>query len=239
MGIFSRLFKIGQSEAHNIVDKLEDPIKLTEQGIRDLKKDLDESLKSFAEVKAMAIKANKDAADAKNSAKSYEQKAIKLIQKAESGDLDSAEADKLAGEALAKKQQSENNAKTSEANAKKINDNLVQLEANIKKLRSNISHYENELKTLKARAKVSQATTKLNKQMAQIDSGGTISMLEKMKTKVNENEALAEAYGDVANSNRSLDEQIDDALDTEENPGADALADLKAKLNKDKKSDAE
>ena len=38
MGIFSRLFKVGQAEAHAMVDKLEDPIKITEQGIRDLKK---------------------------------------------------------------------------------------------------------------------------------------------------------------------------------------------------------
>ena len=37
-GIFQRLFKTGQAEAHAIVDKLEDPIKLSEQAIRDLKK---------------------------------------------------------------------------------------------------------------------------------------------------------------------------------------------------------
>ena len=42
-GIFQRLFKTGQAEAHAIVDKLEDPIKLSEQAIRDLKKDLQES----------------------------------------------------------------------------------------------------------------------------------------------------------------------------------------------------
>ncbi len=56
MGVFNRLFKIGQAEAHNMVDKLEDPIKLTEQGIRDLKKNLDQSLQAFAEVKAIAIR---------------------------------------------------------------------------------------------------------------------------------------------------------------------------------------
>jgi phage shock protein A len=41
MGIFSRLFNVGKAEAHAAIDKLEDPIKMTEQGIRDLKKDLD------------------------------------------------------------------------------------------------------------------------------------------------------------------------------------------------------
>ena len=41
-GIFQRLFKTGQAEAHSLVDKLEDPIKISEQAIRDLKKDLQE-----------------------------------------------------------------------------------------------------------------------------------------------------------------------------------------------------
>lgn len=232
MSVFKRLFKIGQAEAHNIVDKLEDPIKLTEQGIRDLKKDLDESLKAFAEVKAMSIKAKREASESKNRAKSYENKAMMLLTKVEKGEIESADADRLATEALNKKQESESQAKSAEQNAAKIDGNLTQLEQNIKKLRSNVGHYENELKTLKARAKVSQATTKLNKQMAQIDSTGTISMLEKMKEKVDENEALAEAYGDVANSNRSLDEEIDDVLGEEApSQGADALAALKAKMN--------
>ena len=58
--MFRRLFKIGEAEAHSAIDKLEDPIKLTEQGIRDLKKDLDNSLQALAEVKAMAIRAKNE-----------------------------------------------------------------------------------------------------------------------------------------------------------------------------------
>lgn len=233
MSIFKRIFKIGQAEAHSIVDKLEDPIKLTEQGIRDLKRDLDESLKSFAEVKAISIRSKKEALDAKNKAESYEQKAMKLLQKAETGEIPSAEADRLAGEALVKKQEAEQQARVAEENAKKVDENLVQLEGNIKKLRANISHYENELKTLKARAKVSQATTKLNKQMAQIDGTGTIAMLEKMKTKVSENEALAEAYAGVVESNKTVDDEIDEVLTKSETTASDALAALKAKMKKE------
>ena len=59
-------------------------------------------------------------------------------------------------------------------------------------MRSQISKYENELKTLKARVKVSSATKNINKQMSQIDSSGTVAMLEKMKEKVSQEEALAE-----------------------------------------------
>ena len=156
---------------------------------------------------------------------------MKFQKSCKKGEIDATEADRLAGEALLKKEDAENAATTSEQNANKINGQLTQLEANVKKLRSNISHYENELKTLKARAKVSDATTKLNKQMAQIDSSGTIATLEKMKDRVIEKEALAEAYGDVADANKSLDDEIDDALEgSAPAEASDALAALKAKM---------
>ena len=236
MSIFKRLFKIGESEANALVDKLEDPIKLTEQGIRDMKQDLDESLKSYAEVKALSIKSRKDASDLRSKATSYEQKAVSLLQKAEKGEMPQAEADRLAGEALARKEEAEKAALVEEDNAKKVDSQLVQLDANIKKLKSNIGHYENELKTLKARAKVSDATTRLNKQMAQIDGTGTIAMLEKMKTKVAEKEALSEAYANVADSGRSVDEEIDQAL-TSSTPqeASEALAKLKERLKSQQK----
>ena len=43
---------MGEAEAHSALDKLENPIKLTEQGIRDLKADLDKALQALAEVKS-------------------------------------------------------------------------------------------------------------------------------------------------------------------------------------------
>jgi len=37
-GLFTRILRLGKAEAHSAVDKFEDPIKMTEQGIRELKK---------------------------------------------------------------------------------------------------------------------------------------------------------------------------------------------------------
>src|SRR5438046_148638 len=118
MGIFSRLFKVGQAQAHAVVDKLEDPIKLTEQGIRDLKNDLNTA----------------------------------------------------------------------------------------------ISSYENEISTLRARAKTAESTKRINQHLAQVDSASTIAMLERMKQKVEENEALAQAYGEVGQVDTSVDSEINKAL---------------------------
>jgi len=79
-GFLNRLFKMGQSEAHNLVDKLEDPIKLSEQAIRDLKKDLEKSMQSLAEVKASYIRMKREVESNKSRAVDYEKKGMLLLQ---------------------------------------------------------------------------------------------------------------------------------------------------------------
>lgn len=44
-GLFKRIFRVAQAEAHAAVDKLEDPVKMTEQGIRELKQNFAVSIK--------------------------------------------------------------------------------------------------------------------------------------------------------------------------------------------------
>lgn len=230
MGIFGRIFNVGKAEAHAIVDKLEDPIKMTEQGIRDLKKDLDKSLQALAEVKAMAIRSKKDLTSSKSMAQNYEQKAILLLQKAEKGELDVAEADRLATEALSKKEEAVEAASRAQDEVNRFDANIATLDKNVKKLKSTISSYENELRTLKARARVSSATQKINKQLSGIDSSGTVSMLEKMKEKVAQQEALSEAYGEISLENKSIDDEIDDVLSEKNVKASNSLEELKAKL---------
>lgn len=226
MKIFKRLFKIGQAEAHSALDNLEDPIKLTEQGIRDMKEDLDKALNSLAQVKAMAIRARKDATSYQEKAEEYESKAITLLKRAQSGDLDAGEADRLATEALSQKDHNMQHASRALGEQKKYEESVEKLESNVSRLKSTINQWENELKTLKARVKVSNATKNINKQMAQIDSTDTISMLERMKDKVAQEEALAESYEEMANESRSIDEEIDRTL--EESGKADKARELDA-----------
>jgi len=231
MNIFRRLFRIGKAEAHSALDKLEDPIKMTEQGIRDLKENLDDSIKALAEVKAMAIRSRNDSETYQEKAKSYERKAMLLLKQAQDGKLDASEADRLATEALTRKEENTKMANQAIADQEKFEASVKKLDGNIKDLRSKIAHYENELKTLKARVKVASATKNINKQMSNIDSHGTVSMLERMKDKVAEEEALAESYGDIANESRSLDDEIEEAIGDESKMVAnEELAKLKAKL---------
>ena len=82
-----------------------------------------------------------------------------------------------------------------------------------------------------ARARTAQSTKKINAQLARIDSSSTIAMLEKMKDKVEEDESLAQAYGEVVNVDNAIDNEIDSALGgVVQAPASDQLAELKKKM---------
>ena len=234
MNIFKRLFKIGQSEANAAIDNMEDPIKLTEQGIRDLRDDLGKNLESLAQVKALAIRANNDKENYEIEAEDFHKKAIVIVKKGHSGEMTVEESDRLAQEALVRKEEKLSLAQNAKLESEKIHGSVQELESNISQLKSTINNWENELKTLKARVKVSKAKTSLNKQMAELDSTGSVSMLVRMKEKVAQQEALAEAYGDIAKNYKPIDDAIDKAADTTKENAKDALKELKEKLNENK-----
>jgi len=221
---------MGQAEANAALDNMEDPIRLTEQGIRDLKVELEDALESLAQVKALSIRANNEYDEFAMKAENYQEKAMLLLTKAKKGELEMAAAEKLAKEALVEKEKTNKLAKNTKVEAVEFENSVHQIETNVAEIRKNINKWENELKTLKARVKVSNATQKLNKQMADIDAFSTVSMLERMKDKVNQEEALAKAYGESPNSKVSLDFEIDKAIDFTQDKANNELLKLKEKL---------
>jgi phage shock protein A len=231
MNLFNRIFKIGQAEAHSAVGQLEDPIKMTEQGLRDLRQDLDKALHALAEVKALAIRSRNEAETERGRALEYENKAVLLLQKAHRQELEATEADRLATEALLKKAQHETQASRAAQDQEKFEASAQQLNQNVQQLKQTIGQWDNELKTLKARVTVSAATKTINQQLAQLDSSGTVTLLERMKEKVATEEALAESYGQIAQESRTLDQEIDKALlATGTGQASEELKALKAKL---------
>ncbi len=230
MNIFKRLLRIGQAEIHSAVDKMEDPIRMTEQGIREMRDDLDKALQASAQIRAMAIRTKNDKIKKETEAQDYENKAVLLLTKARKGEIDMSQAEKLAKEALTLKENLMIEAKTLEEQLVTHEKSADDIQKNVDILRFNITKWENELKTLKSRIKVSRATKEVNKQMAQIDSNSTISMLERMKEKVEEEEALAQAYGDMAKKSKSVDDEINKVIGDETDKVNQELDEIKKRL---------
>lgn len=229
--IFQRIFKVAQSEAHATMDKFEDPIKMSEQGVRDLKKSLQASMVSLAQVKSLAISLQKQADDQKKMAAGYERKAMLLLQRLKGGEMEQAEAERLATAALSKKEEALQRAATLSVDQQAQQQMADQLQTKVEELKRQIGKFENEVITLRARARTASSMRKINQQLAGADASGTVAMLEKMKSKVQEEESLAQAYGELSDVGGTIDEDIDKALALPSTTAsADSLAELKKKM---------
>lgn len=207
MSLFQRLFKIGQAEAHALVDKFEDPIKQTEQGIRDMRKALGDSVKSLAETKAGATLAKREFEDAGRQVREYAGSAEKLLQDPTKKELVQravVEANRIKDSLPVLKKSME--IQTS---------NVTRLEDDVMKLQTTIADWERKLGTLKARQKAATASKKINGERAKVDVSGTLAMLERMEQKVLTEEAEAEALGEIADKldePKNLEEELRQAL---------------------------
>jgi phage shock protein A len=228
MNVLRRLFKIGQAETNSAVDKLEDPIKMVEQGLRDMRENQDVAMRSLAEVKAMHIKRTRELNETKEAEEDLQNKSVLLLKKAQQNEIDSAEADNFVKENLKRKAQLAKDILLMKDDVANLEKQVATLEKNVNSIKSGIKQWENELSTLKARVKVSSATQKINKQMTNMDSHSVVSMLERMKNKVMQDEALAQAYGEMAEASETNEEKMNKAI--ENISVEDELAQMKKQL---------
>jgi phage shock protein A len=209
MKILRRLFKIGQAESHAAIDKLEDPIKMIEQGLRDMNENREMAMRSLAEVKAMLIRRNKELSAQLETEQDLHNKSMLLLKKAQQGDVDQQEADELVKGNLKRKAEISREITIIKQDVASLENQVATLEQNVNRIKSEIKQWENELRTLKARVKVGDATLKINQQMTSMDSAGVVTMLERMREKVLQDEALAEAYGDLAKATETDQQRMD------------------------------
>ena len=214
MNIFQKLFKVMQSFLHAFVNKIQDPILMAEQAIRDLKKDYDTSMKGLAEIKSLAIETQNKIAEQTEIAKDYEKKALTLLQKAQSGDLSQADADRLASEALKKKQTAVENIKKYTLDAKNYTAMSEKMESKIANLKEQIQNWEDEVKTLKARHRVAVTSRKISKQMVSMSDNNAQALLENMKERVHKEESMAQAYEEMTTIETDIDKEINAAIGT-------------------------
>jgi phage shock protein A len=154
-----------------------------------------------------------------------------LLQKGQSGDVEAGEAERLAMEALSRKEEAAARALQTTQQAQTQNQMVANLQNNVNDLKSKVASYENDLVMLKARARTANATRKINQRLSNVDTKGTVALLERMKDKVSEEEALSQAYGEMADSGSSIDDEIDKALlSGGPSKAEDSLAQLKSKM---------
>ena len=106
---------------------------------------------------------------------------------------------------------------------------LEQMCKKILELKNKIKESENEYNYLKARATVAKTTKKVKQQLSSMGSDSTMAMIEDMKNKISAEENLAEAYGEIASLETSVDDEINKAIGTDIDVQK-SLSEMKQKL---------
>lgn len=221
MSIFKRLRDLTLSNVYSLIEKAEDPIKMTDQYLRDMQEDLEEAEKSVAAQIALEKKFKL----------LYEEQEALVNKRDEQANLAvQAKNIDLARRALEEKKNAEqkrNEYKASYDQNKLAADNLRE---KLEEMRKQVTELKNKRETLVARVNAAQAQKNINKAMSGFDSNTALAGLKRMEDKALQLEAEAEASGEVYKKEKSIDEEL--ASMSKDKEIDDELAQLMKKYEK-------
>lgn len=199
MSVFKRLRDLTMSNVYALIEKAEDPIKLTDQYIRDMTDDLEDAEKAVAQ--QIAIE--------KRFKQQYEEQEALVNKRTEQAHLAvQAENLDLARRALEEKKSAEQKRdefKTAYETNKASADNL---RAKLDDMRKQLQDMKNKRETLVARYNAAKAQNEINKAMAGFGSDTAAAGLKRMEEKMLAMEAQAEASNELQSKGKSLDDEF-------------------------------
>ncbi len=230
MSIFDRLFRIGKAEANAAVDKLEDPAKMADQILRELRANYQQAITGEAEIKALALQHRASELQNRNAADDWERKANELLDRVESKQLDEAKGNELAMKAAEAHQNALVQAEQFAKMAEKEEAAVAVMDAKIKQIKEQISETESRAQLISSRAKTAEVTEKINKTLSNVDTDGLMATLNRMDQKATAAEFRSAAYAQIEDSTMSSEQEINKVLGS--NSASNALEAIKAKRTK-------
>ncbi len=221
MGIFSRIGTLFKSNINDMISNAEDPEKMLNQVLVDMKQSLVEAKKQVAVAIADEKRLKKQYADEATKAKDWERKAMMAVR---AGD------DELAREALSRKGEHDEHTATMEAQWTAQKNAVDQLKDQLRMLNSKIEEAGRKKNILIARKKRAEAQKTIHETMAGLNDTSAFDTFDRMSNKIDQIEAEAEADAEIAG------ELTGDNLDSrfkklESGAGAEqSLLELKAKM---------
>ncbi|WP_160031886.1 PspA/IM30 family protein [Paenibacillus sp. An7] len=200
MSLFKRFRDLTMSNINSLIDKAEDPIKMTDQYIRDMQKDLEDAEKAVAAQIAI---------EKKFKALYEEQEA--LVKKREEQAHTAAKAQNidLARRALEEKKNAEAKLTEYKASFEQNKASADNLRSKLEQMRKQLTEMKNKRETLVARYNAAKAQTEINKAMSGFGSDTAASGMKRMEEKMLQAEAHAEASNEMNSKEKSLDEEFE------------------------------
>jgi len=230
MSIFDRLFRIGKAEANAAVDKIEDPAKMAEQILRELRENYQQAVQGEAEIKALALQHRASELQARNKADDWEKKTNDLLDRVDAKQLDEAQGNDLASKAAQAHADALKDAEQYRGMAEKEESAVSVMDLKIKQIKDQIAETENRAKMIQSRAKTAEVSEKINKTLSDVDTDGLMATLNRMDEKASAQEFRAAAYAQIGDSTLSTEQEINKVLG--DGNSTAALDAIKAKRQK-------
>lgn len=219
MGIFKRLRDLTFASINDLLDKAEDPVKMLNQFLRDMEEDIQEAEGAVAKQIAIEKKFKQQYEEAEELVQKRSEQALKALEQGNEDLARRALEDKK--EHQARYEELKRQYDIAKTNADKLRDQLSEMKDEFTKLK-------NKKDLLVARAEAAKAQKQINQAVSGFGTDNAAKGFDRMTDKVLQLEAEAQASGELRNSKKSLDDELD-ALG--KNDGVDAeLEALKAKL---------
>ena len=188
MGLFSRLGTLIRSNINELINKAEDPEKMLNQVLVDMKSQLVEAKKQVA----VAI------ADEKRLKKQYQQEAAKAAEWERKAMLAvKAGDDNLARAALSRKGEHDEVAETLRQQWEAQKQSVEQLKLALRGLDNKIEEAKRKRNILVSRQKRAEAQRTINETLSNINSTSAFDTFERMSDRVTQLEAEAEATAEI------------------------------------------
>jgi phage shock protein A len=221
MGIFSRIGTLLKSNINEVISKAEDPEKMLNQVLTDMKQQLIEAKKQVAVSIADEKRLRKQVEDERGKGKDWERKAMMAVR---AGD------DVLAREALSRKTEHDASTEALDKQWHLQKQAVDKLKDQLRMLNNKIEEAKRKKHILIARKKRAEAQQTIQATMSGLSDTSAFETFDRMANKIDQMEAEAEAAGEIAGelSGDTLERKFDQL---EAGHGADhALAELKAKM---------
>src|SRR5205823_1450528 len=221
MGIFSRLAQLIKSNLNDLISKSEDPEKMLNQVVLDMNTQLTEAKKQVAASIADEKRLAKQLEQEQSNAAEWERRAMMALR---------AGNEELAKEALNRKREHDELAKTFQDQWQKQKTAVEQLKMALRMLNDKIEEAKRKKNVLVARKKRAEAQKAIQETMSGLKDQSAFETFDRMAQKIDQLEAEAEAGEELA------EEYTGDVLasrfaNLEKTAGADdELAALKRKM---------
>lgn len=230
-GILSRFKDIMSSNINALLDKVEDPMKMIDQYLRNLESDLGKVKAETAAVMAEETKSKREldeCVDSINKMQTYAEKALLSGNEADARTFLSKKGE--LNNKLISLQQTYDIAKENSTKMREMHDKLIK----------DISQLNTRRDELKAKMAVANTQEKLNKIGSSVNGAiGNMSKFDEMEAKINKKLDTANAMAELNNSQK--EENIDDLIAKYDNETKNTsseidneLSELKSKLGLDK-----